>query len=88
MVEYKFTKKEVNLTQLIVEAGIGNMGMKTKGDFIWFIFEEELSSADKTKLDNAVENHIAQPEEPTQNPVMEKLDTILTKLNNIDAKIP
>lgn len=86
--EYKFKTKEINLKQLIEEAGVGNIGMKTKGDEIWFVFEEELSVSDFNKLNNAFEIHIAQPEAPKPDPISEKLDTILTKLDNIDTKLP
>jgi len=86
--EYEYESKEINLEQFIVEAGVGNFGLKEKGNKMWLIFDEPLSSADKTKLDNAIENHTAQPEEPAPNPIIEKLEAIITKLNSMDAKLP
>lgn len=80
--EYEYKQKKVNLAQLIAEAGIGDFGLKTKGEKMWFIFEIPLSASDKTKLDNAVENHVADPEEePVPTSAEEKLNQIRVILN-------
>ncbi len=81
--EYEYKNKEVNLAQLIAEAGVGDFGRKIKGTEMWFIFVNPINASDKTKLDNAVENHVAQPLPPTPDPIMDKLNEILNKVNSI-----
>ncbi len=74
--EYEYNKKEINLKQFIEEMEL-DLGFKTKGNKICFIFENSLSSSDKTKLDNAVVSHVSQPIiKPPKTPAEEKLSQI------------
>ena len=83
--KYEYQTKKINGEQLFQEAGIDgitSVGLTTKGERMWFTFEKPLSAGDKTKLDNAITNHVASPIVKAD-PIMDKLNEILTKLNQL-----
>lgn len=77
--EIQITKptKAVNWKQLAEEAEVTLGGIRTKGDRMWLM---DISQKDVDKVVNALKTHTSQ-KKIKPNPIIEKLDLILEKLN-------